>query len=115
MTEAAPATARLKAVTAASSSMLRFSSRILMREKRLIMEVGSGGLGQAGCYDRLAASSSAGSGSSRRKGAGINGLFFSGSAVQFDKVDQHHPVRRLTVVFGLGKNGTLVGQRDPRS
>src|SRR5450759_5087997 len=54
------------------------------------------------------------SGSGRRKGAGINGLLVSGSAVQFDKVDQHQPVRRLTVVFGLGKS-TLVGQRDPRS
>jgi hypothetical protein len=50
-----------------------------------------------------------GSGSGRRKGTGINGLLVGGSAVQFDKVDQHHPIRRLTVVFGFGKNGALVG------
>jgi hypothetical protein len=47
--------------------------------------------------------------SGRRKGAGINGLLVGDSAVQFDKIDQHHPVRRLTVVFGLGKKGALVG------
>jgi hypothetical protein len=55
------------------------------------------------------------SGSGRRKGAGINGLLVSGFAVQFDKVDQNQRVSRLIVVFGLGKNGTLVGQRDARS
>ena len=49
------------------------------------------------------------SGSGRRKGTGINGFLLSGSAVQRDKVDQHHPVRRLTVVFGFGENGALVG------
>jgi hypothetical protein len=37
------------------------------------------------------------------------------AGVQFDKVDQHQPVRRLTIIFGLGKQDTLLGQRDPRS
>jgi hypothetical protein len=47
------------------------------------------------------------------EGARINGLLVGRSGVQFDKIDQHRFVRRLTVVFGLGKNGALVGQRDP--
>ena len=32
---------------------------------------------------------------------------------EFDKIDQHQPVGRLTVVFGFGKKGALVGQCDP--
>jgi hypothetical protein len=50
------------------------------------------------------------SGSSWRKGARIDGRFF---AVQFDKIDQHQPVSRLTIFVGFGKQGALVGQRDP--
>jgi hypothetical protein len=50
------------------------------------------------------------SGSGWRKGARIDGRLF---AVQFDKIDQHYPVRRLTIVVGLGKQGALVRQRDP--
>ena len=51
------------------------------------------------------------SGSSRRKGARIDGLLVGNSTVQFDKVDQHQPVRRLTIFFGFGKQGALVVQR----
>jgi hypothetical protein len=51
------------------------------------------------------------SGSGWRKGARIDGTLF---AVQFDKIDQHQPIRRLTIVVGLGKQGILVWQRDPR-
>ena len=50
-----------------------------------------------------------GSGSGRRKGAGINGLFVGGSAVQFDEVDEHQTVRGLAAVFGFGKNSALIG------
>jgi hypothetical protein len=49
-------------------------------------------------------------GSGWQKGARVDGRLF---AVQFDKIDQHQPVRRLTIVVGLGKQG--VWQRDPRS
>ncbi len=39
------------------------------------------------------------SGSGRWKDAQIDGRLF---AVQFDKIDQHQPVRRLTIVIRLG-------------
>src|SRR6266436_3800547 len=55
------------------------------------------------------------SGSGRRKGAWVDRWLVGLTAVQFDKVDQHQPVRRLAVGFGLGKQGALVGQRHPRS
>jgi hypothetical protein len=49
------------------------------------------------------------SGSGRRKGARIYGLLAVGlAAVQFDKIDQQQSVRWLIIVFGLGKQGTLV-------
>jgi hypothetical protein len=54
-----------------------------------------------------------GSGSSWRKGARIDGLLVGNSIVQFDKIDQHQPVSRLTIFVGFGKQGALVGQRDP--
>jgi hypothetical protein len=55
------------------------------------------------------------SGSGRRKAAGVDGLLISGFAVQFDKVDQQQPVRWTAAIFGLAKQGNLVGQRWPRS
>jgi hypothetical protein len=51
------------------------------------------------------------SGSGRWKDAQIDWRLF---AVQFDKIDPHQPVRRLTIFVGLGKQGALVWQRDPR-
>jgi hypothetical protein len=42
-------------------------------------------------------------------------FLISGFAVQFDKVDQYQPVRRLTAIFGLGKHGALVVRCHPRS
>jgi hypothetical protein len=47
------------------------------------------------------------SGSGRRKGARID-LLVGLTAVQFDKIDQHQPVRRLAIVLRLGKQGALV-------
>jgi len=57
-------------------------------------------------------SSSAGV-STRRKGARINRLLVSGFAVQFDKIDQHQPVRRLTILLGRSKLCALVEPRHP--
>ena len=69
-----------------------------------------------GMYTRLRtapiSSSSAGV-STRRKGARINRLPVSGFAVQFDKIDQHQPVRRLTILLGRSKLGALVEPRHP--
>ena len=47
------------------------------------------------------------SGSGGRKGARID-LLVGLAAVQFDKIDQHQPVRRLTIFLRLGKQGALV-------
>ena len=49
------------------------------------------------------------------EGARVNRLLVGLTAVQFDKVDQRQSVRRLAVVFGLGKQGALVGFRHSRS
>jgi hypothetical protein len=43
------------------------------------------------------------SGSGRRKGARIDRLLVGITDVQFDEIDQQQSVRRLIVVFGLGK------------
>jgi hypothetical protein len=48
------------------------------------------------------------SGSGRRKGARTDRLLVGLTAVQFDEVDQHQAVRRLTIVLRLGKQGALV-------
>ncbi len=48
------------------------------------------------------------SGTVRRKGARIDSLLVGLTDVQFDEVDQHQPVGRLTIVFRLGKQGELV-------
>ena len=48
------------------------------------------------------------SGSARRKGARIDRLLVGLTAVQFDKIDQHQSVRRLTIVLRVGKQGALV-------
>jgi hypothetical protein len=52
---------------------------------------------------------------SHRRCSRIDGRLVSRFAVQFDKVNQHQPVRRLTAIFDLGKHGTLVARCHPRS
>jgi hypothetical protein len=47
--------------------------------------------------------------------AKTDGPLVNGLAVQFDKVDQHQPVRWLTTVLSFSKKSTLLRQRDARA